>query len=235
MRSPTLWLVVALLLSVALCLVHASLHLAWTFRDSAGETVLYLGNLTSPGGLHSWLSVITLAALGWVCLLLGREKRRRPTMFAGVFFLLLALDDAFEFHEAVGRWLSPLFSSGGIYAWVLVLGPLLVLIGILAFWHFWWLVGTGSRRLLIFLGFFSMGLALLIEGIEGDLHRSDMRVRGISLDRYMQVPEEFLEFFGAWLLLLCFVRELQDARASRHGGGGAASGPLPPPADTPTT
>ena len=52
--------------------------------------------------------------------------------------------------------------------------------------------------------------------------------RGITLERYAQVPEEFLEFLGAWLLLLCFVRELQEARSSgrdRGGAGGSASTP----------
>ena len=178
--------------------------------------------------MHSWLTIAVLALLGWVCVLLGREKRRTATSLAGVFFLLLALDDACEFHEAVGYWLSPYFAQGGMYVWILVLGPILALVGILLFWHFWSSVTTRSRRLLVFFGFACMGLALVIEAAEGGLHESGIAVRGITLERYAQVPEEFLEFLGAWLLLLCFVRELQEARSSgrdRGGVGGSASTP----------
>lgn len=235
MRSPTFWLVAALLLSVALCVLHASLHLSWKLRAYASESFVYLANLASPSGLHSWLSIATLALLGWVCLLLGRENKRLATVLAGVFFLLLALDDACEFHEAVGYWLSPFFSSDGIYVWILVLGPVLALVGIFLFWHFWSSVTTRPRRLLVFFGFASMALALIIEAAEADLRQTGIQVRGITLDRYTQVPEEFLEFLGPWLLLVCFLRELRDARSRRRDGGGADGSSPPPAADVPAS
>ena len=224
MRGTTKWMMAALVASVLLCIFHASLYLTWGLRDHMSELVLYLGDVMSPLGWHSCLTILVTGMLGFSCMRLAAAKQDYVWAWVGGFFLLLALDDLFEVHEAIGVWLWPMFSGSNVYGWVMVIGPLLAIAGVAIFVHFMRSCSDRSQRWKAFGGFACMGLALCLELLEGFLMNSDAQWRGISLDRYTHVPEEFLEFLGVWLLLFCVLRELHELKAAAVAGPGGAGG-----------
>jgi len=175
-----------------------------------------LVDLTNPMGLHSWLSVGVVALLGWSCLKLGRATGRRFCYWAGGFFLAMSADDALEGHEALGRLVHPVSEGVHIYAWVLMLGPLLIVAGGVLLLGFWGLFRDFSQRVLLFAGLACLGLALGLEACEGELAASAVQLRGFTLDEYTQVPEEFLELLGPLLLLFLVVQTLQQVRSEER-------------------
>jgi hypothetical protein len=207
----------ALLLAAVLILLgHVVTQLSWKVKHAMPQHTLELFSMSSELSFNTWLTVVVTFSLGVACVGLGATLRERSWYLLGAFFLYLSADDATMLHERFGWMTARLDERTGVYSWVLILGPLLAIAGLLAFLRLWRTFARDRHaRRQILLAFAFLGSALLIELAERRIVDLHLRVRGFPLQAYTIGVEEFLELVAPILLLSCVVGLLEDALRTR--------------------
>ena len=149
----------------------------------------------------TWLSVVTMSALGIVCYLVWRRAGQRRWLFLGGLFAYLSMDDACTFHERIGWMIEGRIGRGEVYRWVQFYGPVIALAGILAFCTLWRSFAERQQRLVVLLAFACLGLAMGFEVLEKLLQNGEATFRGLHLQVYTIPIEELLELAGPAILL----------------------------------
>lgn len=196
------WLAIS---ALGLALANAAGRWSYRVASSVSADVRDIFDMSLETSLATWLSITVFLLLGGCCFGLGRLRRRSAFYAGGVLFVYLSADDGAMLHERLGRVLHPYFDTGPVFVWVVVLAPLFVVAGLLVVVLFWEAAGAGRghRRLLV-AGSIAMAAALGIEAMEGVVVDAEIRWRGLPLERYTGVLEEFLELLGPILWLRVF-------------------------------
>jgi len=223
LRIPEVRRIFFALFGLEACLVL--LHLAFAVRQPSFSFHLErLTSLRAEQNWPTWFSTIQLAAIGTIAFALAGEAAsslaRGGWRFAGLFFFFLSMDEACLFHERVGRFFDQNFgpegahvlpgglgaavealSSRGIYPWTIVMGPPLLLAGLLLLLG----LSQGLRPVpgafsTAFLGIVLMAGSQAFEFLEGVAVARDARLT----TEVFVVVEEFLEMFGATAVLTAF-------------------------------
>ncbi|MFY9343922.1 MAG: hypothetical protein WAT39_15635 [Planctomycetota bacterium] len=188
------------LAAIALALADAYVRLTFGGRARNHEAPFAWFIATAEWTIPTWFSVAVMAATGLGCLRQQGEARTCWRLL-GLFCCYLAADDLLAVHERVGEWLHPALGDTGVYSWVIVLGPVFALIGLLCAVRLWRaLAAEPARRRCLLLGFTSLGIAIAIEVAEDRVARTDWQPRGIPLVSYAQGFEETIELLGPVLL-----------------------------------
>lgn len=190
---------IAALLAAGFGLIHVLLYFGWSIRKAAGPVVRDWFSLTRDYSLPSWFGFACQGMAAWTCWRWGRRGGRGGLVCA-VLFLTLLMDDSTMFHERVGGWLADSVANTRVYAWVMVMGPLLAVLGLWAGLRLVAGMPTRGGRWLVLLGFACLGTALLLEASELAIDSSGVRLRGLPLRIYQQWTEEMLEFAGPILV-----------------------------------
>lgn len=186
-------------LAIGLGVVDAALRLTFRGRSQPVESLWRVFDATSELSLVTWFSVVAVAALGIVCV--GRAREGRWWYGPGAFFLFLSADDACQLHEGFGRMAYEHVRELPVYAWLLVVAPVFVVVGVVLFVRLWRALPEQRRRAWLLVGFGLWGLALALEVVEGSANGSEMRLRGIPIVEYTKWLEELCEMVAPLLLL----------------------------------
>ena len=201
--------------SLVLVFLHVALHLVFRFRQYVPEELLDLFAVTDDQGLHSWLTVTVMTLLGFSCFVLVKSGRKMAWVLTGLLFIGLSIDDFCRLHERIGEIAWPLFEeSTSIYAWLFVMGPILVVCGVIVFVQMWKEFPDRRDRVVVLAGFACLATSLVLEVLEGVLLASGITWRGINISRYGQPIEEFLELLGPTLLLSRTLGRLESGASS---------------------
>jgi hypothetical protein len=115
----------------------------------------------------TWMSGAILIFIAALCLFISMTRHGYPWILLSLFFLLLALDERFMYHERIKEWI--IFSSGTTSRWVYELPVILGAgIGIFAAFLLWQNVSGKSRGLLVaavIFGLASVVIDVLAAGI----------------------------------------------------------------------
>jgi len=200
-----------LLLAAAMLVVaHVLVHLSWSIRRAVPPAWHDVFDLAHEHSLATWMTVGVWTMLGGVCALLGALGGRRSWYLLAAFFVYLSADDATMLHERVGWMGDAAVPTSTVYTWVVVLGPVLALCGVLIFRKLWIELADDPRgRLPLLLAFGALGFALLLELAEKPAVESGWRWRGFHAYRYTQTIEEACELFAPVLLLHVLLRRLE--------------------------
>jgi len=224
-----------------------------------------LCNNAREDGLGSWLAVTqtSLVALtAWLLAALARGGaagagglrawRARGWVTLAAFLTYLALDDGAKVHERLGTTAAELWGDGGnvllaafpSYAWQLVVGPPLALLGAFTLVFLWRQLRDGHGRLLVVAALACLVLAVGLDFLEGLAREHPWNVwgraaRGIALNRWTQLRfeesaydtlvhfskslEECLEMLGMTLLWCALLRHLAAHGEIRVRFGAAPS------------
>lgn len=89
--------------------------LVFSFIHNRHYPVTVLGGEDSVG---TWLSGVLLIFMAALCLVMSMKQRWYPWIFFAIFFLLLALDERFMFHEQLKEHIIFSFHSLTLSAWI---------------------------------------------------------------------------------------------------------------------
>lgn len=196
MRSSPLVFAVLALIAAA----DAAMRLTFTGRATPPDSLWWLFDATRENGLPTWFAVVAMACVGLRCS--ARASEASWWLLPAAGFLYLSIDDACMVHERLGALMSPRLSATGVYAWVLVLGPVFAAGGLVVGALMWRaLRAERNRRVLLLAGFVALGVALGIEVLEDRTIGSGLTLRGLPLVEYTKWLEESLEMLGPALLL----------------------------------
>ncbi len=190
-----------LTLGVILSVLHVLQACTWRFREIIPKAVRPLLIVFQEESVMTWLSVLTMSALGIVCFLVWHRTGERRWILLGGLFAYLSMDDACTFHERIGWMIEARIGRGEVYRWIQFYGPVIGLAGIWAFWTLWRLFSGIRKRQVVLLAFACLGLAMGLEVLEKLLRNADMTFRGLHLQVYTIPIEELLELTGPALLL----------------------------------
>lgn len=96
----------------------------------------------------TWMSGAILVFIAALCLFISMTRHWYPWILLSIFFLVLALDERFMFHERIKEWI--IFSSGTTSRWLYELPVILGAgIGMFAAFILWRHVPVKSRGLLV--------------------------------------------------------------------------------------
>jgi hypothetical protein len=197
--------------------VHVWVELTWRGRHSTPNELVPVLAMNSEQGIVTWLTVSLTFAVGACAVGLGALERRRAWFAVGALFLYLSADDHAMIHERIGWLVQGSFGSTGIYAWILVLGPVFAVLGLLCLHWLWRALSEDPRgRRRACTAFACMAVALLFELAEKALADSGLRLRGFTANRYTIPLEELLELAAPALLLATFGARLEHRLAERR-------------------
>lgn len=223
------------LLALELALVAAHVLFGY-FVPGTPRRLKAFVNLALPGNLPTWVSTMLFAGVGALAFANGSIRSRTTGRWSwylvGVLFVGLSIDDACEIHEKLGDiftsrlpaariggpvgetvgWLR----SQGVFAWIVYLGPVLLVIGVaLLAWMWRALRGFPQLFRLALLGFCVMGFSQVLEIFQGAVQKQGWRTAAhVSV-----VLEEFMEMVGTTLLLTTFLARLYAGTPGPHPGG----------------
>lgn len=180
-------------------------------------------DLKREGNVAVWYSSAVLLLASAAALAAGqvrypgaRENRRRFVwLFVSLFFLALSIDETAQLHEIAGVLFTkhagtvPWLTEGGrpVFAWMLVLLPLIVLFMALVLLATRWFLRLHPRSRRLMLG----GILCWVGVLSAELVQAQL-VRW-SIDRSFQgALEEGLEIAGATLFLFSLIEFLRDER-----------------------
>lgn len=190
------------LLWLVLVGLDALARLTYWGRHHRGGDWLDWFHATSEGTVPTLVTLTVTAAVGLVCLFRRVEGRGVGCWRAlGVLFVYLAVDDLVGLHERFGAWLHPWLGGHGVYAWVMVLGPLFAIWALLCARCVLRCLPGRRERLALLLGFAALAGALACEVLEARITASPRQLRGLPLAAYAHWLEESLELLGPLLLL----------------------------------
>ena len=190
------------LLWVVLVGLDALARLTYWGRHHRGGDWLDWFEATSEGTVPTLVTLTVTATVGLVCMFRRVEGRGVGCWRAlGVLFVYLAVDDLVGLHERFGAWLHPWLGGHGVYAWVMVLGPLFAIWAALCARCVLRCL-PGRRECWALLGGFgALACALACEALEARITASPRQLRGLPLAAYAHWLEESLELLGPLLLL----------------------------------
>jgi hypothetical protein len=186
--------------------------------------LLHLVDLSYEANVPTWYSSLLLLACAVVLGVITRVEAERPGTpvrhwgALALVFAYLSLDEAVSIHE----FLNHLFDFGGVlyFGWVIPVGALVVLVGIVYLPFLARLPGP-TRRGVVRAGAVYVTGALGVElalGYWTDLHGEDNLVYGL-----IDAVEESLEILGASLFLSTLLAHLAaraaEVRVSFRGNG----------------
>ena len=190
--------------------VHVVIHLTWLLHRQVPEHVESLFDIAKEYSVATWLTVAVWFVLGGICFGLASRRRQRGWYLLGALFVYLSLDDSTMLHERIGWMNGKLAEPAGMYAWLVVLGPVFLLVGAAALRFLWTACASDPRaRAWIVAVFLGLGTALLIEVTEREVAQSALRWRGIRLVKYTMTIEETLELLAPILMFGCLGRLLE--------------------------
>ncbi len=209
-------------LGLLLVVVHGLLVLLWGGKQTVPAPWNPLLLVNTERSVMTWVTIGLTFCFGAACLALGRLEGRRGWYGVAALFLFLSLDDQGMLHELIGGFAKRRMGSEHAHPWVVVLGPLFALAGILAFRWLWRTVaGETFLRRRILIAFAALGSSLFLELVHKKLQQSGIGFAGHSLAGYSLPVEEFLEFLAPALLLTVAAGLLE--RALRGESGDLAS------------
>lgn len=186
----------------ALAVLDAVARLTYWGRHHRGGDWLDWFEATAEGTVPTLATVAAMAAVGCVCLLRRVEPPGvRCWRALGALFVYLAVDDLVGLHERLGRSLHPWLGGHGVYAWVIVLGPLFALWAAVCSRCVLRSLPGRRERWALLAGFAALAVALACEALEARTAASPLQLRGLPLVVYQQWLEEALELLGPLLLL----------------------------------
>ena len=126
------------------------------------------GDQNVPTWYSSSMLLVCAGLLATIAASSERNNYRRHWAALSAIFLFLSMDEAASIHEKAGSVLAALveFGSFSHYVWVIIYGPLVLIIG-LTYWRFLMQLPTKVRRLFFTAGFLYVGGALGMEVIDG--------------------------------------------------------------------
>lgn len=190
------------LLWLVLVGLDALARLTYWGRHHRGGDWLDWFHATSEGTVPTLVTLTVTATVGLVCLFRRVEGRGVGCWRAlGVLFVYLAVDDLVGLHERFGAWLHPWLGGHGVYAWVMVLGPLFAIWALLCARCVLRCLPGRRERLALLGGFAALAGALACEVLEARVTASPRLLRGLPLAAYAHWLEESLELLGPLLLL----------------------------------
>ncbi len=220
-RQPLLLIFLAcLLLEIALVLLD--LYVNW-FRWADSSAIRRMFNITREDGLASLFAVIQtlfVALVLWVIYLMtarkpGSKKQAMGWLVLALFFSYMFIDDGAMVHERIGTAFKQSNQDVELssYAWQLVLAPLFVIMGLYMAWFLWRLGNQSIRRDWLLAALCCLGLAVLLDYVEGVENGYLMLVEGLSwpektIAHFSKSLEEFLEMLGMSFFLILFLNHL---------------------------
>ncbi len=175
--------------------------------------------------VYSSLQLLAAAALiGLVAVAQGSIARGAPRRFCALamLFVLLAADEAFAFHEAMGRAMHrQLQLEGplrGCWTWVLAGTPIVLVTGA-CFLPLLWKLHTSTRRWIVLAAALFIGGALGLEAVGGMVQT----LRGGLAYHMVVAVEEWCEMTGISVLLFALMRELSQRPSIRLAVAAPAS------------
>jgi hypothetical protein len=210
-----------LLAGVAAVLVSVSVILN-TVKVLAGEGsfkwLVDLFRLNQERNIPSFFSgelcALSALLLAWVWVVKRGGSASRPATWLALSFLFgfLAFDELFAVHEELIDPLQERFELTGVlhYAWVLVYGLLVVVVG-LAFWPVWRGLSTRLRTWFSAAALLYITGALVFEMLQGALYTGS---EGDLVAGFLYTVEESLEQAGLIMFIYALLSLLSDSRAS---------------------
>jgi len=217
-----LLLVFSVCLLIEFALVLLDLYVNW-YRWADSGAIRRMFNITREDGLASLFAVVQtllVALVLWVIYLMARRKSGPKKQAAGwlilaLFFSYMVIDDGAMVHERIGTAFKQSNQDVQLssYAWQLVLAPLFVVMGLYIAWFLWRLGNKSIRRDWLFAALCCLGLAVLLDYVEGVEERYPSLVESLSwpektIAHGSKSLEEFLEMLGMSFFLLLFLNYL---------------------------
>jgi len=193
-----------------------------------------LFNITREDSIPNWfasMQFLLIALVLWVIFLRVREldaakwKARGWAFLAGVF-LFLSVDDGSKLHERVGTWFKStargsnsvaraLIEGHPSYTWHIALGPVFAIIGLFLLVFVWKALRPPVLRMLFLAGLACLAVAQgmdVLEGVDAVMEylAGLFSVSNYTIRHFAKSAEEFLEMFGQALLLVTFLRHLEE-------------------------
>jgi len=159
------------------------------------------------------------------------KKRQISWFILGVFFIYMAIDDAFALHETLGtafsQWfkstpepssLFKLVSKFPSFYWIMLLGPFFILMGLFMLIFLWNELKGIKLRKFVFIALVFFAIAILLDFIEGidETYRMMENMAGMTepfVTHFIQLVEEVLEMLGTtllWYVFLNYLAHLSD-------------------------
>lgn len=221
-KSRPLLLVFTVCLLIELALVLLDLYVNW-YRWADSSAIRRMFNITREDGLASLFAVVQtlfVALVLWFIYLLtvrrpGSKKQAGGWLILALFFSYMVIDDGAMVHERIGTAFKQ--ANEGIelssYAWQLVLAPLFVIMGLYMAWFLWRLGNQSIRRSWLLAALCCLGLAVLLDYVEGVENGYLMLVESLSwpektIAHFSKSLEEFLEMLGMSFFLILFLDHL---------------------------
>jgi hypothetical protein len=174
--------------------------------------------------LASWFAIMQtflVALVAWAFVVTTRATRatafrRAGWLFVAILFTYLSVDDGAKVHERMGTWSETFATTSEVlmdypsYAWQLVVGPVLGILGLFMLFFLWRELQDWPLRLGVLAAFGCMTLAVFLDFVEGlddgywwILENYDVSEDLIS--HFSKSIEETLEMFAMTLFLVVFL------------------------------
>lgn len=200
-RSDRL-LVGVLAIGAALFAAHVALRLTWRVKTLVPQPLWELAEMDNELSICTWASVSLLLAVGVASAVHAARSGSRAWWGAAALFTYLSLDDHTMLHERIGWLWEGRFGTWAIYGWVLVLGPVFLVVGGLCLFGLWRsLAGDRALRRRLIVGFALMGVSLACEAMESHWKASLVTLRGYTIEQYTVPFEELAELASPALIL----------------------------------
>jgi hypothetical protein len=138
-------------------------------------------NITREDAIGNWFSSTQTLFVGLVLWILFSVKRREKNKWGwavlACFFTFMAIDDASKLHERAGsslKALAPSIYGAKVlvehypsYAWQILFGPFLTVMGLYIVWFVWKELNITPYRLWIVSAVACLGLAVCLDALEG--------------------------------------------------------------------
>jgi len=220
------------------------------------EGIREMFNVARELSLGNWFSSVQTAGVALVLFLLfmedraagDRQRTGRGWGLLSALFLYVAVDDGVHIHERVAvatadfftltadggaehsaavDWIGRLLDAFPSYPWQVLLGPFLVIFGVLALLFLRRNLPPTSLRW-VYWGFFLYAAAQAQDFVEGLGTPYERLTEALGLDPYTiphfaKVGEEYLEMVGTTLILYAFLRFYTGrGRAAETSAAGSA-------------
>jgi hypothetical protein len=213
------------LIGVELLLVAAFLLAYWAGHPY--EAVTRLINLDTEANLPTWFSSVQLFAAGLTAAAIGFSGRSKSGtrldadtwiwLTAAATFLFLSLDEAAQFHEALGGILSQRMSASGLQHgfWIVVFLPA----GLVALGVEIWLLPRLFPESIQARTCFVLGCLLIIVAAGLEIVSYGLKRSLYSASYVVEVSvEEFSEMLGGTLVLHAFLLRLDEGWSGEVDG-----------------
>jgi hypothetical protein len=224
------WWTLGVLVSIQALLAFLHIAITWAEPGTYPDPIVRLVHLDREGNLPTWFSTGQLILLGlsffFISILVSGRRHGRWMvqiwLICGVGAFFLSADEAAGLHEALSFLLmkvfdgappdSCLYALGDFpsYYWLLVYGPVGVLVGVFLIRWFWRELGPARGMAILGLCLFFLGAVVLdyLEGRYGDLEHEPMALSLFGIAHRLDVflVEEMMEMAGVTLLIAAMLR-----------------------------